>query len=83
MLCCGIVALSAAALGVWRLLRAVPHIVPALAVGLLAAIFVVALAAGAASDGGMMRAEAWVAKLSLCSHDGKAQPTETAAGVLR
>jgi hypothetical protein len=84
MLCCGIFALSAAVLGVWRLPWAVPRILPALAMGLLATVFVVALIAGAASDGGMTRAEAWaLAELSLCDHDDQAQSIESRIGEVR
>ena len=68
MLCCGILALSAAALAGWRLLRALPRIFLALVGALLVAGSVAALSTGAASDGRLTSADAWAwAKLSLFS----------------
>jgi|HubBroStandDraft_4_1064222.scaffolds.fasta_scaffold03368_6 hypothetical protein len=68
MLCCGILALSAAALAGWRLLRALPRIFLALVGALLVAGSVAALSTGAASDGRLTSADAWAwAKLSLCN----------------
>jgi hypothetical protein len=84
MLCCGILALSAAALAGWRLLRALPRIFLALVGALLVAGSVAPLSTGAASDGAMMRADAWAwAKLSLCGNDDEARSTGTIAGVFR
>ena len=84
MRCCGIFALSAAALAGWRLLRTLTRIFPALAGALLVAGSVAALSTAAASDGRLTSADAWTrAKLSLCGQDDEAQPTETIAGVFR
>ena len=84
MLCCGVFALSAAALAGWRLLRARPHIFLALAGALLVAGSVVVIVTAAASDRRLTRADASAsAKLSLCGYDDEAQLTETKAGVFR
>jgi hypothetical protein len=65
MLCCGMLALIAATgLGAWRTLRAHPRTVLTLAGVLLAAVPVVALAAGLSAEA---RTEAWMSAMrSLC-----------------